>query len=67
MGNSMYNNVPSDVTSKIYTTPFLGSVSIDWSFNDDGFTGASFALGATIGGNDSIPSNLDVCVYKKQH
>ncbi|WP_231932481.1 hypothetical protein [Escherichia albertii] len=64
MNNSMYNNnAPSDVTSKIYTTPFPGSESIDISFNGDEFTGASFAVGATVGGNDSVPANLDVCVY----
>ena len=51
MNNSMYNNnAPSDVTSKIYTTPFPGSGSIDISFNGDEFTGASFAVGATVGG-----------------
>ncbi len=64
MNNSMYNNnAPSDVTYKIYTTPFPGSGSIDISFNGDEFTGASFAVGATVGGNDSVPANLDVCVY----
>ncbi|QSZ91500.1 hypothetical protein FYK26_03330 [Escherichia albertii] len=64
MNNSMYNNnAPSDVTSKIYNTPFPGSGSIDISFNGDEFTGASFAVGATVGGNDSVPANLDVCVY----
>nr|HEK5740391.1 hypothetical protein [Escherichia coli] len=64
MNNSMYNNnAPSDVTSKIYTTPFPSSGSIDISFNGDEFTGASFAVGATVGGNDRAPANLDVCMY----